>query len=159
MNDTSGSTQAPAAPAYRSESRVSFSKGVLAGKKGHEEMQTHPHHIIKYLGLILASLVAGAVVVSVVVSGETENGRRSSSHGIFSGLQIGQDVAVKDLGQRYEVSVFGRSIAPLSHKIIEIGPDYLTVKDIAGVNTMRIPVYSIKSVITVNIEPRRQDRE
>jgi hypothetical protein len=109
---------------------------------------------MKSFGWLLLFAITGTVVVSTVLSGETETARRGSSQGVFSGLEIGQEVAVKDLGQRYEISVFGRSVTPLGYKIVEIGPDYLAVKDITGINMIRIPIYSIKSVVTVNIDAR-----
>jgi len=34
----------------------------------------------------------------------------------------------------------------LGHKVVEVGADFVVVEDIAGIQQLRIPVYSIKSV-------------
>jgi hypothetical protein len=34
----------------------------------------------------------------------------------------------------------------LGHKVVEVGADFVVIEDIAGVQQLRIPVYSIKSV-------------
>ena len=50
-----------------------------------------------------------------------------------------------------EIGVFEDSPGPLGHKLVEVGHDYVVVRDIANVMTTRIPIYSIKSVTIVTI--------
>ena len=34
----------------------------------------------------------------------------------------------------------------LAHKVVEVGSDFVVIEDIAGIQQLRIPVYSIKSI-------------
>jgi hypothetical protein len=36
---------------------------------------------------------------------------------------------------------------PLTHKIVEIGEDYVVVRDISGVMDTVVPVYSLKGIV------------
>ena len=66
--------------------------------------------------------------------------------GVLSTLKVGQAVNVKDDGQRYLITVIGGEI-PQPHKVLEVGPDFIVVKDFTGINETRIPLTSIKSVV------------
>jgi hypothetical protein len=68
--------------------------------------------------------------------------------GVLAVLQAGQPVAVKDIGGRYELSVMpGPEV--LGHQVIDVAPDYIVVRETSGLAELRIPIYSIKAVITV----------
>ena len=71
--------------------------------------------------------------------------------GVLSILKVGQSVNVKDVAGRFEFSTFDDGLTVLSHKVIEIGPDYVMVEDIAGVAETRIPIYSIKSFVKFKV--------
>ena len=111
-----------------------------------------------HLLFLLCALVAAAVVPAVLL-GQPRASRESPPAGVFAGLHVGQEVGVKDLGQRYEIRLFANSTAPLGHRVVELGPDYIAVKDIAGVSLTRIPIYAIKSVVTMNVGAREQGGE
>lgn len=72
--------------------------------------------------------------------------------GLLDGLKVGQPVTLKDLGVAYEVGVMGDRF-PTGHEVVEVGADYLVVRDVAGAVESRIPVTSIKAVVRVMIEP------
>ena len=71
-----------------------------------------------------------------------EKGRK----GFLSALKEGQAVVLKEAAGRYEITLMEGG-----HKVIEIGPDYIVVEDIAGVTETRIPVYSIKSIARIKV--------
>lgn len=70
-----------------------------------------------------------------------EKGRKT----FLAVLKEGQSVSVKEVGGRYEITLM--KDVKLGHKVVEVGGDYLVVEDAAGVSEIRIPVYSIKSIV------------
>ncbi len=70
---------------------------------------------------------------------------------VFSGLKVGQQVGLKDHGTAFEISVLSEDV-PQSHKVIEIGEDFLVLEDVAEVTQTTIPVYSIKAVVRLNVK-------
>ena len=66
--------------------------------------------------------------------------------GVLSTLKVGQNVNVKDEGQRYLITVVGEDI-PQPHKVLEVGTDFIVVEDVAGRNETRIPLTSLKAVV------------
>lgn len=79
-----------------------------------------------------------AVVCSFNVAAQ---GQAQKNKPFLSALKEGQSVIVKDVAGRYEINAIEGS-----HKVIEIGPDYLVVQDIAGITEIHIPVFSIKAI-------------
>jgi hypothetical protein len=74
-----------------------------------------------------------------------EKGRKS----FLSVLKEGQGIVLKESAGRYEITLMDGG-----HKVIEVGPEYVVVEDLAGVTETRIPVYSIKSITRIK-EPKR----
>ncbi len=72
--------------------------------------------------------------------------------GFLSILKEGQSIVLKESAGRYEINLMEGT-----HKIIEIGPDYIVVEDIAGLIENRIPIYSIKTITKVKLpaNPKR----
>lgn len=89
--------------------------------------------------LILVSLVAISVLAAL---GE---GRHQPQANFLSPLKSGQEIALKEVAGRFEISLMDD--LPLSHKITAVGPDYLVVEDTAEVTEICIPIYSIKSIV------------
>jgi len=70
----------------------------------------------------------------------------------FSVLKKDQKIALKEIPQGYQITIFknfGVDMAP--YKVVEIGDNYIVVEDAIGVNEIRIPIYSIKSITTVKL--------
>lgn len=65
--------------------------------------------------------------------------------GVFATLKVGQAVTLKDVGHAYEISTFDNDM-PLGYTVVEVGDDFIVVRDIAKVTETRIPVYAVKSV-------------
>src|SRR5690348_8268488 len=72
--------------------------------------------------------------------------------GVLVGLRVGQPIVLKDLGLVYEVSTLGGAL-PTGQEIVEVGADFLVVKDVAHVET-RIPVTSIKAITRIVVPGR-----
>lgn len=71
----------------------------------------------------------------------TASGQEKARKGFLSVLKEGQGVVLKESAGRYEITLMEGG-----HKVIEVGPDYVVVEDLAGVTETRIPVFSIKSI-------------
>ena len=70
---------------------------------------------------------------------------------VFSSLKVGQQVGLKDHGTAFEISFLSEDV-PQSHKIIEIGEDFVVLEDVAEVTQTTIPVYSVKAVVRLNVK-------
>ena len=93
---------------------------------------------------ITGTLIA---LAAFTVSGQAPAPRQ----GFLSALKQGQAVSLKEVAGRFEISTFDDISGPLGYKITEVGPDYLTVVDLADVTETRIPVYSIKSIVRMKV--------
>ena len=68
--------------------------------------------------------------------------------GLFATLKAGQAINVKDTGERFLLTVIdGESKLPQPHTILEVGHDFVVIKDFTGLNETRIPITSIKAVV------------
>lgn len=97
------------------------------------------------IALLLAAFIAVGVAT---VSGQAPDKPRKT---FLSVLKAGESINVKEVAGRFEINTFDDGLTPLSHKVIEVGPDYVTVEDIAGVAETRIPVYDIKSFVKFKV--------
>jgi len=93
--------------------------------------------------LLLSAFVAFASFTPI------SHGQEKARRGILSVLKEGQSVNVKEVAGRYEITLI--EDVPLSHKVIEVGADYVVVEDVAGVTETRIPVYSIKAIVRLKV--------
>lgn len=98
----------------------------------------------------ITTFTAGALIAfaAFTVSGQAPTQPRQ---GFMSALKQGQAVTLKEVAGRIEISTLDDIPGPLGYKITEVGPDYLTVLDIADVTETRIPVYSIKSIVRLKL--------
>ena len=68
-------------------------------------------------------------------------------HGLLSVLHVGQPVKLADAGgSGYEITVIEGGPQVLGHKVVEVGSDFVVLEEFTGVQQLRIPVYSLKSV-------------
>ena len=74
------------------------------------------------------------------------NGQEKGRKSFLSVLKEGQAVVLKEAAGRFEITLMEGG-----HRVIEIGPDYVVVEDIAGVTEIRISVYSIKSITRIKV--------
>ena len=101
--------------------------------------------------LLLVTCVTVGTAVLGTVSGQAPDKPRA---GFLSALKKGQSIMLKEVAGRFEISSFDDGPAMLSHKVIEVGTDYLTIEDIGGLIETRIPTYSIKAIVLLKV-PRK----
>jgi hypothetical protein len=89
--------------------------------------------------------VLGALLVTVAAR-SAEDAKRSK--GAFSSLKVGQAISLKNEGSDFTITFFEAEL-PQSHKIMEIGDNFIVVRDIADVAETSIPIYSIKAIVKV----------
>jgi hypothetical protein len=91
---------------------------------------------------IITALLCAAVVLGCL--SPEASGQEKARKSFLSVLNEGQAVVLKEAAGRYELTLMDGG-----HKVIEVGPDYVLVEDLAGVTETRIPVYSIKSITRI----------
>ena len=90
------------------------------------------------------------VLLLVVVASAFGAEEEKKPSGIFSELKVGMYVKLIDHGNSYSISYFEKEIE-LANRVIEIGDNFVSVRDVAGVKEIRIPVYAVKGVEKVRI--------
>jgi hypothetical protein len=100
---------------------------------------------------IKSAIVAMALLLGISalgVFGQAEASKQQA--GFLAILKPGQQVIVKEAVGRYEISFFEEGLkVGLTHSVTEVGPDHVVVRDIADFSDTRIPIYSLKSIITI----------
>lgn len=98
------------------------------------------------------TIVAATVAALLALGIFTASGQSPAKpRGVLTILQVGQSVTLKDADGRYEISVIDNGPDLLGYKIVEVGGDYVVVQDFSGVNELRIPIYSVKAVVTLKV--------
>ena len=87
--------------------------------------------------------VVGVLVLSALGADESKG-----SKGVLSALKVGQSVSLKDEVSAFSITIFDPEL-PQSHKVIEIGNNFIVVRDIAEVTETTIPIYSVKAIVKV----------
>lgn len=88
------------------------------------------------------------VLVAVLAISATPGAEPKKPSGVLSGLRVGQSVSLKDTGSAFSITVFDPEL-PQSHKVVEIGENFIVVWDIAEVTETTIPIYSVKAIVKV----------
>lgn len=73
--------------------------------------------------------------------------------GIFRDLKKGYYVGLKDAGAAYEIIIYPAYGAPGAYEVVEVAPDYVTLRDMANIDAMKIPIYSVKSISALKAFP------
>ncbi len=74
------------------------------------------------------------------------NPRRNPKAFSHGGTKIGESVTLKDHGTAYSISFMDDEL-PLTHTVVEVGEDYVVVRDLAGMTDTVVPVYSLKGIV------------
>ena len=93
-------------------------------------------------------LIVGLITVGTALGAQDVEKPRS----MFSMLKVGQAVNLSDHGSAYSLRIFEEDNVPLSHTVIEIGEDFIVVRDIAEVTDSIVPLYSIKAIERVRMQ-------
>lgn len=89
-----------------------------------------------------------AVVVAFTVSIGTSQPPPVLKKTIFSTLRVSQSVTLKDKGSAWEIGTTDEETA-LTHRVAEIGEDYIVLRDEAGSVESRIPLTAVRAVVHV----------
>jgi hypothetical protein len=98
---------------------------------------------------------AGFLVVLAIALGAAAAPKESKKPGLFAPLEAGQRVVLREKDHGYEIGVVPG--AELSHKLVEVGPDYLVVQDTAGVVETRISIWAVKAVTVTRLPKDKQE--
>jgi hypothetical protein len=101
------------------------------------EKDMHKNRI--FLALLLAVLVMFSVGASP---------QKPQPQGVLAPLKVGQPVALQDQGGSYEIRLTDVDV-PMGHIVVDVGQDYVVLKDVAEVSETRIPIFAIKAVVLV----------
>ena len=88
------------------------------------------------------------VAASFAASGQAPAEKQPT---FLSALKEGQHVSLKQDAGRFEITTVEGVAAVQSHKVMEIGADYVVIQDVAGVSESRIPLWSIKAIIRLKV--------
>ena len=86
-------------------------------------------------------------IVVTVASGQAP----AKERGVLSVLHVGQPITLKASESGYEINLLQNGPEVLGHKIVEVARDFVVVEDIAGINAIHIPIYSVRSVTVTTI--------
>jgi hypothetical protein len=65
-------------------------------------------------------------------------------------LHVDQRISLVEHGDKYEITMFQGKM-PLPFTVVEVGQDYVVVRDMAGVADLNIPIYSIKAIKAIRM--------
>jgi len=94
------------------------------------------------LPVLIAACAIGLVAMLAIAA------QPVSRQTVFSSLKVGQPVNLKERAGLYEVSTMDDMIL-LTHKVVEIGDNYLVLQDYADVTVSHIPVTAVRAVIHI----------
>ena len=72
-------------------------------------------------------------------------------------LKPGELIAVEEKNGRYQLGLFPKTFCPLSHTVVEVGTDFVVVRDLAGITDTIIPMYSISSIKVLRVGGKQGD--
>ena len=88
-------------------------------------------------------LLAGALAVAIAAT-LSPAAPATPAVGLFGALRGAKSVGLRDLGDRYELSIHPRGRSGLL-KLVEVGQRYIVVQDTRR-NKIYIPLHSVKSI-------------
>jgi hypothetical protein len=104
---------------------------------------------MKHPSASVLSIVAVSLLALSFVAAQPE--ADTPKTGLFATLRKGQEIGLKDVGTSFEVTILADQPGPLGFTILEVGQDFLVLRDISGVQEVRIPIYAIKAITTISM--------
>jgi hypothetical protein len=92
--------------------------------------------------------VVAAVMLALAVTTGASQPPEAPRKTIFSTLKVGQSVTLKDKGPAWEIHTTDDE-TPLTHKVAEVGEDYIVLHDEPGAVETCIPVTAVRAVVHV----------
>lgn len=94
------------------------------------------------------SFLAVFIALLLLISTATSQPQAARKPTVFSTLKVGQAVALNEKELFVKISIID-GIDQGTHKIIEVGEDFIALQDIADVTEVRIPVHAVKWVVRI----------
>lgn len=101
-----------------------------------------------WTGLFGIAVVAIALTFSTAASQPHAAAKKT----VFSTLKVGQPVALKDKGHLFEITVMDGDTG--THTVVEVGDDFIVLRDVAEVAELRVPIYAIRAVVHIKTKPK-----
>jgi hypothetical protein len=101
---------------------------------------------ISYLTILLV-----ASVVAVRSSSNAAPPTDQKKLSFLDRLKGGRPVSLTESGGHYELTLLPENLRPLGHTIIEIGGDYVLLRDLGEITDSAIPIYSISAIKTIRV--------
>lgn len=74
----------------------------------------------------------------------------TKANGVLSVLHAGQAAVLTDTPDGFEISILANDNSQLSHQVVEVGSDFVVVRDVTKIRETRIPLWSVKAVIVIS---------
>jgi hypothetical protein len=96
---------------------------------------------------------ASVAIVSIIALSlfAAQPDQKEPPTGVFAGLHKGEPIALKELVSCFEITVFPDGPETLGFEVVEVGHDFVAVRDASGIREVRIPVYAIKSITVMRV--------
>jgi len=96
---------------------------------------------------------AGLIIVVTILMGLEFSARAqpaapAAGGSVLSVLTRGQHVAIKETAAGFEINSFVGSGNFLGSEVVDVGNDFVVLRDLTGVTETRVPIYSVRAVIT-----------
>ena len=103
--------------------------------------------------LSVTGLLAGLCISTGFLMHSSEAwAQQSARAGVFGGLSVGQVVSAQEKQSYIEIDVISPNPQNVgSHRVVEIGADYLVIEDIVHVTRSWIPVTAIRRINLTNL--------
>lgn len=97
-------------------------------------------------------LTIGSVVLLTLASMHVASVAQAPANtsGILSVLHAGQAATLTDTPNGFEISILADDKPKLSHEVIEVGSDFVVVRDVTKIRETRIPLWSVKAVVVIS---------
>lgn len=94
------------------------------------------------------------LMVVLLLLPNTDYGQDQQRSSFLSELKIGQIVALKEVSDRYEITL----IEALSQgqKVTDVGADFVVFEDVTSLVQRRIPIYFIKSIARIKTRAKSE---
>ncbi len=89
-----------------------------------------------------------ALVIVVTLASSNLGQEKAKAGGVLATVKVGQAINLKENGESFLLTMIdGESKLLQPHTVLEVGQDFVVVKDFTGLNETRIPITSIKAVV------------
>ena len=100
-----------------------------------------------------ATLFATALLAALwIISPARSQPQTPSKTTILSSLQPGQSVTVADKGSSVVISTI-EGVESGTHTVIEIGDDFIGLRDASKITESRVPVHAIRAIVHIKAKP------